>query len=99
LYHEKKTNGFLKVTEKKKKESITFKTVFDLQSFNNNNLDSGPVPHFCPLEALQQVWLTPEVYCTILRISNRSYFGRQVPLVSTTRGSAPRSHRRNYGWK
>jgi hypothetical protein len=32
---------------------------------NNNNLDWGPVPHFYPLEALQPVWLTPEVYCTI----------------------------------
>jgi hypothetical protein len=31
----------------------------------NNNLDWGPVPHFCPLEALQPAWLTPEVYCTI----------------------------------
>jgi hypothetical protein len=29
------------------------------------NLDWGPVPHFCPLEALQSVWLTPDVYCTI----------------------------------
>jgi hypothetical protein len=28
----KKTNGILKVTENKTKESITFKTVFDLQS-------------------------------------------------------------------
>jgi hypothetical protein len=28
-------------------------------------LDWGPVSHFCPLEALQPVWLTPEVYCTI----------------------------------
>jgi hypothetical protein len=28
-------------------------------------LDLGPVPHFCPLEALQPVWLTPEVYCPI----------------------------------
>jgi hypothetical protein len=28
-------------------------------------LDCGPVPHFCPLEALQPVWLTSEVYCTI----------------------------------
>jgi hypothetical protein len=32
---------------------------------NNNNLDWGPVPHFCPLGALQPVWLTPEVYWTI----------------------------------
>jgi hypothetical protein len=32
---------------------------------NNNNLDWGPVPHFCPVEALQQVWLTPEVCCSI----------------------------------
>jgi hypothetical protein len=48
----------------------------------------GPVPHFCPLEALQSVWLMPEVYCTIpLTISKRSYSGRQVPLASTTRGS------------
>jgi hypothetical protein len=31
---------------------------------NDDNLDWGPVPHFCPLEALQPVWLTPEVYCT-----------------------------------
>jgi hypothetical protein len=29
------------------------------------NLDWGPVPHFCPLEALQPVWLMPEAYCTI----------------------------------
>jgi hypothetical protein len=50
-------------------------------------LDWGPVPHFCPLEALQPVWLTPEVYCTIPRISDRSYSGRQVPLASTTHGS------------
>jgi hypothetical protein len=28
-------------------------------------LDWGPVLHFCPLEALQPVWLTAEVYCTI----------------------------------
>jgi hypothetical protein len=58
------------------------------------NLDWGPVPHFCPLETLQPVWLTPEVYCIIPHISNRSYSGRQVPLASTTRGSAPNSHRR-----
>jgi hypothetical protein len=51
------------------------------------NLDWGPVPHFSPLEALQPVWLMPEVYCTIPPISNRSYSGRQVPLASTTRGS------------
>ena len=25
--------------------------------FYNNNLDWGPVPRFCPLEALQPVWL------------------------------------------
>jgi hypothetical protein len=30
-----------------------------------NNLDWGPVPHFCPLEALQPVWLMPKAYCTI----------------------------------
>jgi hypothetical protein len=30
-----------------------------------NNLDWGPVPHFCPLEVLQPVWLMPEAYCTI----------------------------------
>jgi hypothetical protein len=35
------------------------------QTNNNNNLDWGPVPHFCPLETLQPVWLTPEVYCII----------------------------------
>jgi hypothetical protein len=29
------------------------------------NLDWRPVPHLCPLEALQPVWLTPEVYCTM----------------------------------
>jgi hypothetical protein len=29
------------------------------------NLDWGPVPHFCPLETLQPVWLTPEVFCII----------------------------------
>jgi hypothetical protein len=28
-------------------------------------LDWGPVPHFCPLETLQPVWLTPEIYCII----------------------------------
>jgi hypothetical protein len=28
-------------------------------------LDWGPVPHICPLEAPQPVWLKPEVYCTI----------------------------------
>jgi hypothetical protein len=50
-------------------------------------LDWGPVPRFCPLEALQPVWLTPEVYCTIPRFSNRSYSGHQVSLASTTRGS------------
>jgi hypothetical protein len=51
-------------------------------------LDWGPVPHFCPLEALQPVRLTPEVYCTFPRtISKRSYSGRQEPLASTTRGS------------
>jgi hypothetical protein len=33
------------------------------------------------------------------RIYNHSYSGRQVPLASTTRGSAPSSHRRNYGRK
>jgi hypothetical protein len=54
---------------------------------NNNNLDWGPVPHFCPLEALQPVWLMPEAYYTIPRSSKRSYSGRQVPLASTTRGS------------
>jgi hypothetical protein len=37
-------------------------------SVNNNNFDWGPVPHFCPLEALQPVWLTPEVYCTITSV-------------------------------
>jgi hypothetical protein len=47
----------------------------------------GSSSSFCPLEALQPVWLMPEVYCTIPRISNRSYSGRQEPLASTTRGS------------
>jgi hypothetical protein len=47
----------------------------------------GSISAFCPLEALQPVWLTPEVYCTIPRISNRSYSGCQVPLAATTRGS------------
>jgi hypothetical protein len=51
-------------------------------------LDWGPVLHFCPLKALQPVWLMPEVYCTIPHtISKRSYSGHQVPLASTTRGS------------
>jgi hypothetical protein len=49
----------------------------------------GSSSAFCPLEALQPVWLTPEVYCTIPRNSNRSYSGRQVTLASTTRGSPP----------
>jgi hypothetical protein len=39
------------------------------------------------MEALQPVWLTPEVYCTIPSISKGSYSGHQVPLASTTRGS------------
>jgi hypothetical protein len=30
-------------------------------------LNWGPVPHFCPLEALQPVWCMPEAYCTIPR--------------------------------
>jgi hypothetical protein len=30
-------------------------------------LDWGPVPHFCPLEALQPVWRMPEAYRTIPR--------------------------------
>jgi hypothetical protein len=50
-----------------------------------NNLYWGPVPHFCSLEALQPVWLMPEVYCTIPRNSNRSYSGFQVPLASKAR--------------
>jgi hypothetical protein len=29
-------------------------------------LNWGPVPHVCPLEALQPVWLMPKVYCTII---------------------------------
>jgi hypothetical protein len=33
----------------------------------HNNLDWGPVPQFCPLETLQPVWLTPEVYCIIVK--------------------------------
>jgi hypothetical protein len=32
------------------------------------NLDWGPVPHFCPLEALQPVWLMPETYFTIYNL-------------------------------
>jgi hypothetical protein len=32
----------------------------------SQSLDWGPVPHFCPLEALQPVWLMPEAYCTVL---------------------------------
>jgi hypothetical protein len=28
----------------------------------------GPVLHFCPLDALQPVWLKPEVYCTIVAV-------------------------------
>jgi hypothetical protein len=56
--------------------------------FFNIILDWGPVPHFPPLEALQPIWLMPEVYFTISRtISKRSYSGRHVPLASTTRGS------------
>jgi hypothetical protein len=47
----------------------------------------GSSSAFYPLEALQPVWLTPEVYCTIPHISNRSYSGHQVPLTSTTRSS------------
>jgi hypothetical protein len=51
------------------------------------NFGLGSNSAFCPLEALQPVWLIPEVYCTIPRISNCSYSGRQVPLASTTHGS------------
>jgi hypothetical protein len=53
----------------------------------NNNFGLGSSSTFYPLEALQPVWLTPEVYCTIPCISNHSYYGRQVPLVSITCGS------------
>jgi hypothetical protein len=49
----------------------------------------GSSSAFCPLEALQPVWLMPEVYCTIPRISNRPYSNRQVTLASTTRGIPP----------
>jgi hypothetical protein len=45
-------------------------------------LDWGPVPHFCPLEALQPVWLI-----VLSLFSKRSYSVRQVLLASTTRGS------------
>jgi hypothetical protein len=57
-------------------------------------LDWGPVPHFCPLKALQPVWLMPEVSCTI---SKRSYSGRQVPLASTIRGSPLAARGGTYG--
>jgi hypothetical protein len=61
-------------------------------------LDWDPVPHFCPLEALQPVWLMPEVYCTIPRtISKRSYSGRQVPVASTKRGSPLAARGGTYG--
>jgi hypothetical protein len=52
-----------------------------------NNLDWGPVPHFCPLEALQPVWLMPEPYCTTPCFSKCSYSGHQLPLASITHGS------------
>jgi hypothetical protein len=58
-----------------------------LYLFFFNNFGFGSSSALLPLEALQQVWLTPEVYCTIPRISNRSYSGHQLPLASTTRGS------------
>jgi hypothetical protein len=71
------------MTEVLVSNSFLYTTTYLVQIFNNNNLVWGPVTHFCPLEALQPVWLTPEVYCTIPRISNSSYPGRQVPLAST----------------
>ena len=41
-----------------------------------------PVPRFAPWKHCSQL-----AYSTIPRFSKRSYFGRQVPLASTTRGS------------
>jgi hypothetical protein len=51
-----------------KKEKLQRHHLFIHKEFNfpqYNNMVWGPVPHFCPLEALQPGWLTPEVYCTI----------------------------------
>ena len=58
-----------------------------------NNLDWGPVPRFAPWKHCS--------HCGLLydsQFSKRSYFGRQVSLASTTRGTPLAAReRRNYG--
>jgi hypothetical protein len=50
--------------------STVIRSVRQMFFFLLKVLDWGPVPHFCPLEALQPVWHTPEAYCTIPRFLN-----------------------------
>ena len=59
-----------------------YSTLCTLQTSPNNNLDWGPVPLFAPWKHCSQ--------CGLLYDSpffKRSYFGSQVSLASTTRGS------------
>ena len=53
-----------------------------LHKKNNNNLNWGPVPRFAPWKHCSQCGLLYDS-----PFSKRSYFGRQVPLSSTTCGS------------
>jgi hypothetical protein len=51
------------------------------------NLDWGPVPHFCPLETLQPVWLTPEVYSikTYGNSNGKNGIAYEIKLVTKKR--------------
>ena len=56
-------------------------TQFTNLGHNNNNLDWGRVPLFSPWKHCSQCGLLYDS-----PFSKRSYFGRQVPLVSTNHG-------------
>jgi hypothetical protein len=53
-------------------------------------MDWGPVPHFCPLETLQPVWLTPEVYCIIAQDGGKVV--RLMHLLPLPPGNTPGTH-------
>jgi len=61
---------------------------------NNNNFDWGPVPRLAPWKYCSQCGLLYDS-----PFSKHSYFGRQVPLASTTRGSPLAARRGTMGEK
>ena len=61
---------------------------------NFNNLDWGPVPRFAPWKHCSQCGLLYDS-----SFSKRSYFGRQVSLATTTRGSPLAARGRTMGEK